>query len=120
MDDVTDKLLRDGVKLFVDAMEKLIAGVESQREAVVTGRPPTIESVIPDELEPAIAARVKQRRRGATSRSAIWQKDPTLWGGARDTPELGQPARLADDQRVDARARRRPARVRGRAASTPA
>ncbi|MEA2444756.1 MAG: transaldolase / glucose-6-phosphate isomerase, partial [Thermoleophilales bacterium] len=60
MNDVTAKLLSDGVKLFEDAMEKLIAGVESQREAVVTGRPKTIESVIPDDLEPAIAARVRR------------------------------------------------------------
>ena len=87
MNDVTDKLLRDGVKLFVDAMEKLIAGVESQREAVVTGRPPTIESVIPDELEPKIAERIK---RAADEQVAqrIWRKDPTLWGGDKDTPEL--------------------------------
>jgi transaldolase / glucose-6-phosphate isomerase len=87
MNEVTDKLLRDGVKLFVDAMEKLIAGVESQREAVVTGRPPTIETVIPDELEPRIAERIK---RAADEQVAqrIWQKDPTLWGGDKDTPEL--------------------------------
>jgi transaldolase/glucose-6-phosphate isomerase len=87
MNDVTEKLLRDGVKLFVDAMEKLIAGVESQREAVVTGRPKTIESVIPDELEPAIAARVK---RAAEERVAqrVWARDPTLWGGDKQTPEL--------------------------------
>src|SRR5215208_4604853 len=87
MTDVTDKLLRDGVKLFEDAMEKLIAGVESQREAVVTGRPPTIESVIPDELEPKIAERI---RRAAEEQVAqrVWQKDPTLWGGDKETPEL--------------------------------
>jgi len=87
LNDVTDKLLRDGVKLFEDAMEKLIAGVESQREAVVTGRPPTIESVIPDELEPKIAERI---RRAAEEQVAqrVWQKDPTLWGGDKETPEL--------------------------------
>jgi transaldolase/glucose-6-phosphate isomerase len=87
MNEVTAKLLTDGVKLFEDAMEKLIAGVESQREAVVTGRPPTIESVIPDELEPRIAERIK---RAADEQVAqrIWQKDPTLWGGDKDTPEL--------------------------------
>jgi transaldolase/glucose-6-phosphate isomerase len=87
MNDVTEKLLRDGVELFVDAMEKLIAGVESQREAVVTGRPPTIESVIPDELEQAIAERIKRAAEEHVARR-IWEKDPTLWGGDRDTPEL--------------------------------
>src|SRR4051812_44239293 len=37
IDDVTTKLLHDGVALFVQAMDKLVAGVESRREAVVTG-----------------------------------------------------------------------------------
>jgi transaldolase/glucose-6-phosphate isomerase len=87
MNDVTDKLLRDGVKLFIDAMDKLIAGVESQREAVVTGRPPTIETVIPDELEPRIAERIKRATEEQVAQR-IWQKDPTLWGGDKDTPEL--------------------------------
>jgi transaldolase / glucose-6-phosphate isomerase len=87
MNEVTDKLLRDGVRLFVDAMEKLIAGVESQREAVVTGRPPTIESVIPDELEPKVAARVRRAAEENVARR-VWQKDPSLWGGDADTPEL--------------------------------
>ena len=87
MNEVTDKLLTDGVKLFEDAMEKLIAGVESQREAVVTGRPPTIESVIPDELEPKIAERI-ERATDERVAQRIWQKDPTLWGGDKDTPEL--------------------------------
>ena len=106
MNDVTDKLLRDGVKLFVDAMEKLIAGVESQREAVVTGRPPTIESVIPDDLEPAIAERIKRATEERVAQR-IWQKDPTLWGGDARHARALRPARLADDLRVDARARRR-------------
>src|SRR3954465_15395742 len=55
MDDVTGKLLRDGVRLFEEAMDKLIAGVESRREAVVTGRPAAIETVLPDQLEEPIA-----------------------------------------------------------------
>ena len=87
MNDVTAKLLQDGVKLFEDAMEKLLAGVESQREAVVTGRPPTIESVIPDPIEPKIVDRIK-RAADENVAQRVWQKDPTLWGGDTDTPEL--------------------------------
>ncbi len=33
MDDVTDKLLRDGIDAFVTPMEKLLAGIESKHEA---------------------------------------------------------------------------------------
>ena len=52
MGDVTKKLLKDGIDKFVEPFDKLIAGVELTREGIVTGRPATIESSIPDELEP--------------------------------------------------------------------
>src|SRR4051794_24841996 len=55
LDDVTAKLLEDGIKQFEVAMEGLIAGVEDRREAVVTARPPTIKSALPSELEGPIA-----------------------------------------------------------------
>jgi transaldolase/glucose-6-phosphate isomerase len=87
LDDVTAKLLRDGVKLFEVAMEKLIAGVESKREAVVTGRPTTFESLIPDELEPAIAERVRKAVQDQVARR-VWQMDESLWGGP-GVPEIG-------------------------------
>src|SRR5207248_9151261 len=86
IDDVTDKLLRDGVDLFVSALDKLLAGVESKREAVTTGRPETFESVIPDALEPAIAERVKKAAEKDVARR-VWSKDETLWGGPG--PEIG-------------------------------
>ena len=70
---------------------KLIAGVESAREAVVTGRPATIESDIPDELEPAIAERVKQRGRARTSRAA---------SGARTRRSGARPARPRSANRL--------------------
>src|SRR4051794_24227563 len=86
MDDVTDKLLRDGVRLFEEAMDKLIAGVESRREAVVTGRPAAIESAIPDELEGAIAQRIEKAADEQVP-ERVWRKDETLWGGPG--PEIG-------------------------------
>ena len=86
MEQVVEELLDEGVELFVDAMEKLIAGVESAREAAVTGRPATFDSNIPDELEPAIAAQVKRATEEEVARR-VWRKDETLWGGPG--PELG-------------------------------
>ncbi len=87
MDDVTDSLLSDGIAKFVEPMEKLLTGIELAREGAVTGRPPTIESAIPDELEAGIAERVK---RAADERVAqrVWRKDDTLWGDA-GAPEVG-------------------------------
>jgi transaldolase / glucose-6-phosphate isomerase len=87
LDDVTAKLLRDGVRLFMQAMDKLLAGVESRREAVVTGRPARIQSVIPDDLEPGIAATVQRAAEEEVSRR-IWARDESLWGGP-GVPEIG-------------------------------
>jgi len=81
MDDVTDKLLRDGITAFVTPMEKLLAGIESKREAIVTGRPPTIESSLAGNCEEAIAGRVR-RAVAEDVVQRIWRKDDTLWGPA--------------------------------------
>src|SRR6185312_1761549 len=41
IDDVTDTLLVEGIAKFVTPMVKLLAGIESKREAVITHRPKT-------------------------------------------------------------------------------
>jgi transaldolase/glucose-6-phosphate isomerase len=80
--DVTDLLLREGVDKFVEPMEKLLEGIGSKREAVVTQRPPSIDASLPDEdVEPRVAARVKQAAQDDVARR-IWRKDDTLWGPA--------------------------------------
>jgi transaldolase/glucose-6-phosphate isomerase len=87
MRDVTDKLLRDGIAKFVEPFDALIAGVELAREGIVTGRPPTIRSSIPDELEPALIERIKEARSEAVAKR-VWQHDESLWGGP-GVPEIG-------------------------------
>jgi transaldolase/glucose-6-phosphate isomerase len=80
MKDVTDKLLNDGIDKFVEPYDALIESIEMTREGIVTGRPPTIEASIPDELEPAIAKRVEQAAEEQVA-SRVWKHDETLWGG---------------------------------------
>ena len=62
LDDVTDKLLRDGIDAFVVPMNKLLDGIESKREAIVTGRPDD------DRRRPAGRARAGRRRAPAPRR----------------------------------------------------
>src|SRR6266508_4119545 len=53
--------LREGGEKFVEPMDKLLLGIGSKREAIVTQRPPSIDASLPDEdIEPRVAARVKQ------------------------------------------------------------
>jgi transaldolase len=44
LDEVTEELLRDGVTLFEDAMNRLLAGIEERRQADLTGRPSTTDA----------------------------------------------------------------------------
>ncbi len=81
MDDVTDTLLQAGIDAFVTPMQKLLAGIEAKREAIFTGRPETIDSSLPDHLEPLIAELVKRAEDERVARR-IWSKDDTLWGPA--------------------------------------
>jgi len=87
MRDVTLKLLRDGIAKFVEPFDALIGGVEFTREGIVTGRPPTIASALPDELEPPIVERIKQAHSEGVARR-LWQHDESLWGGP-GVPEIG-------------------------------
>jgi len=80
MEAVTAKLLDDGIKLFQDAMDGLIAGIDTRRATVVTGRPPTIDASLPPSFEPALAARVKRAVDDKVAQR-LWKRDDTLWGG---------------------------------------
>ena len=110
LDDVTEQLLRDGIDAFVVPMNKLLDGIESKREAIVTGRPETIEADLPAALEQAVAGRLR-RALDDDVVHRIWHRDATLWG-ARGHARDHRPARLARHLREDARARRRARGVR--------
>jgi transaldolase/glucose-6-phosphate isomerase len=86
IDDVTAKLLRDGIEAFMVPMAKLLDGIERKREAVTTGRPATIEADLPAELEGPLAARVRRAAEEDVARR-LWQHDGTLWA-PEGTPEV--------------------------------
>jgi transaldolase / glucose-6-phosphate isomerase len=79
--DVTDQLLREGVDKFVEPMDKLLDGIDTKREAIVTRRPASIQAWLPDDVEPRVAARVERAASEDVARR-IWRKDDTLWGPA--------------------------------------
>jgi transaldolase/glucose-6-phosphate isomerase len=86
MQQVTDELLVDGVKQFEDAMNRLLAGIEQERAAVVTGKPKTIDAKLPREAADAIAGRVRTAM-GESVAQRVWRHDPSLWGGP-GVPEI--------------------------------
>jgi transaldolase / glucose-6-phosphate isomerase len=80
MKQVTDELLEDGVQQFEKAMNNLLAGIEEQRGAVVTGRPPTIDARLSTEVQDQVAERVKQALSEKVAQR-VWRRDASLWGG---------------------------------------
>jgi len=86
MADVTAKLLREGIEKFVDPFDALIAGIELTREGIVTDRPTTLRSSLPDELEPSVIERVRNAQAEKVAQR-IWARDEGLWGGP-GVPEI--------------------------------
>jgi transaldolase / glucose-6-phosphate isomerase len=80
IDDVVATLLEAGITAFEDAIHKLLAGIETARQAVLTGRPQTIAATIREDLSGAIAARVASAVEQDLARR-VWAKDESLWGG---------------------------------------
>ena len=117
LEDVTDQLLRDGIDAFVVPMNKLLAGIEAKREAIVTGRPTSFEADLPPELERPVAERLRKAREDDVVRR-IWRRDGTLWAPP-GTAGAGGPAGLADDRRQGARRPRRDPRASSPACATP-
>ena len=78
--DVTETLLRDGIEKFVEPFDRLLESIELTREGIVTERPKTIGSSIPDDLERPLAERVEQAESEGVARR-VWQRDQALWGG---------------------------------------
>ena len=87
MGDVTKTLLREGIEKFVDPFNEMIGGIELAREGIVTGRPKTIKSAIPDDLEPPIIERIRQAQAENVAQRS-WARDESLWGGP-GVPEIG-------------------------------
>jgi transaldolase / glucose-6-phosphate isomerase len=79
LDVIGRQLLVDGINSFRDAIGDLLAGIEVRRDAVRTGRPPSIQSSLSGELVEAVAQRVK-RAVDEHVAERVWRRDPSLWG----------------------------------------
>ncbi len=86
MQDVTKTLLEEGIAAFVTPMNKLLAGIESARQAVLTGRPDAIAASIPAGYADGIAQLVAKAMADGVARR-VWAKDESLWGGP-GVPEI--------------------------------
>src|ERR1700678_3386518 len=88
MKDVTDKLTADGVKLFADAFDTLLAAVEKSAKR---SSPPKVNqqsASLPSDLDAAIKKNLNDWR-GSGKVKGPWQGDASLWTNEDEANWLG-------------------------------
>src|SRR6195256_3810552 len=88
MKEVTDKLTKDGVKLFADAFDQLLQAVEKNAQPKAPGAVNPQNASLPTELDSAVKKNVEDWRAGGKVRW-LWAHDASLWTGEDEATWLG-------------------------------
>ena len=96
MKQATDKLLEDGVKIFAEAFDKLLAAVDKH---VVKAAPSAVNNLtytLPSDLAQAVKATLEDWKAN-NKVQRLWARDATLWTGTDEANWLGWLG-ITDDQ----------------------
>jgi len=104
IDQVTAKLVEEGVQLFADAFDKLLGAVAVKRAAIIGDKLDGQACKLPPELEKAVAASLESWRQDGNVRR-LWAGDATLWTGADEAKWLGWLDIDEERERIDRLAR---------------
>jgi transaldolase/glucose-6-phosphate isomerase len=96
MKDVTEKLTKDGVKLFADAFDTLLAAVEQNTKRSSVPKVNAQSTSLPSDLDTAVKKNLKDWRATGKVRR-LWHQDATLWTDDDESKWLGWLA-ITDDQ----------------------
>jgi transaldolase/glucose-6-phosphate isomerase len=88
MKDATDKLTADGVKLFADAFDTLLAEVEKNTKRSSTPKANAQRASLPADLEAAVKKNLNDWRASGKVRR-LWQHDASLWTNDDEASWLG-------------------------------
>ena len=88
MKEVTDKLTDDGVKLFADAFDQLLAAVEKSSKSEITPQVNRQTATLPKEMTTAVKKAADDWRANGKVRR-LWQCDASLWTGTDEANWLG-------------------------------
>ena len=100
MKDVTDKLTADGVKLFADAFDTLLAEVEKNTKRSDTPKVNSQTASLPTDLDAAVKKNLNDWRASGKVRR-LWQHDASLWTNEDEASWLGWLG-IVDQQLADA------------------
>jgi transaldolase/glucose-6-phosphate isomerase len=88
MKDVTDKLTADGVKLFADAFDALLAEVEKNTKRTAAPKVNAQTASLPGDLDAAVKKNLNDWRAAGKVRR-LWEGDASLWTGEDEAKWLG-------------------------------
>jgi transaldolase / glucose-6-phosphate isomerase len=78
IDDITSRLVEDGVRLFADAADQLYAAVQKKRRSVLGPKLNAMSWKLPKELDDGVSAALEDWRKGGKVRR-LWAGDAALW-----------------------------------------
>lgn len=88
LDAITEELVKDGVKLFADAADKLYGAVAHKRAAVLGAAIGAQKLVLSPSLAKAVEKSTEEWRAGAKIRK-LWHKDKSIWTKDDENKWLG-------------------------------
>src|SRR5713226_3316933 len=98
MKTVTDALLEEGLRQFVDAFAQLLKETGSRKSAESTAKINSISYTLPQKLAAAVDAALTDWQKNDKVRR-LWRGDASLWTGADENHWLGWLG-ITDDQEV--------------------
>jgi transaldolase/glucose-6-phosphate isomerase len=105
IDEVTAKLVEEGVQLFADAFDKLLGAVSRKRAARLGEQLDSQTCKLAPELKKAVAATLESWRHDANVRR-LWAGDARLWTSSDETKWLGWLGIVEEERnRIDALSR---------------
>jgi transaldolase/glucose-6-phosphate isomerase len=88
LDAITEELVKDGVKLFADAADKLYGAVAHKRATVLGATIGPQKLALGTNLQKAVEKSTEEWRSSAKIRR-LWQKDTSVWTGEDEDKWLG-------------------------------
>ncbi len=88
IDEITARLVEDGVRQFADAADQLYAAVQKKRRSVLGARLNTMSVKLPEAIDNAVKARLEDGRKQGKIRR-LWAGDRSLWTGSDEDKWLG-------------------------------
>src|SRR5438874_3625220 len=88
IDEITARLVEDGVRLFADAADQLYAAVQKKRRTALGGKLNAMSYKLPPDLSDAVKTALEDWRKEGKARR-FWAGDAALWTNADEAQWLG-------------------------------